>query len=525
MIKELLGRFGYRKLPPRRRRTFTAGVVNRLTADWNIYDTLIDADIYSAMPVIRARARDLCQNNDYARKYLLLCRMNIAGPTGFRFEPNVKEGGKPDKVANLKIAEAWADWSKREHCTVTGRLSFRQVQHLLVKSLARDGEYLVRKVRGPQFKYGYALQILEPDLLPIRLNAVLPNGNRIIMGVEVDSWRKPVAYYLASEREGASGVISSDYRQYERVPASEIYHDFDTDRAFQTRGVTWLASGIVSLKMLSAYEEAVLVKVRAAATTGGWFESKEGNEFEGDDKDAQGNDIISLEPGEWKRLPTGIVPHDVDPTYPTGLHTEYLKGNIRRTANGFGVAYSSLGNDLTDVNYSSIRAGLIDERDNWKGYQADVADGFLVPCYRDWLEMALLTENLNLPAVKFEKFNQPVFTGRRWAWVDPENDINAEVSQIENGLKTRGMTLAERGETVEEIFKELADEKKLAEEYGLTFGKEEKTTGAKNDEGNQSKNSKGDSGREAFPDVRPHSGNGKHGGEDDLAGVLLRGTR
>ena len=50
---------------------------------------------------------------------------------------------------------------------------------------------------------------------------------------------------------------------------------------------------------------------------------------------------------------------------------------------------------------------------------------------------ALLTGQIpNLPFSKFDKFNSPIFRGRRWKWVDPLKDITATIMAINNGLSS-----------------------------------------------------------------------------------------
>lgn len=463
-------------------RAYQGAAVNRLTNDWKPASVSADQDVFAAMRMLRGRARELCQNNDYARKYLLLARMNVCGPNGFKFQADVRtSSGDADIVANSKIQAAWENWGRAEHCTVTGRMSFRMVQDLAVRHLVRDGEFLARIIRAPEYKYGFALQILEPDTLNENLNVTLENGNEVIMGIEFDPMKRPIAYYFM-EASTIPAVFSSarTVRDHVRVPAEEIYHVFDAERALQSRGVSWFAASMYRLKMLTAYEDAALTKARVAAVTGGYFTSESGNEYEGPEQDEAGNQIMPLEPGEWVQLPAGIKPAPVDPNFPSTAHEPFTKGVLRGIASGLGVAYSSLANDLADVNYSSIRAGIVEERDVWRYVQGLVVERFLVPLYGDWLEAALLTENLELPFSNYENYLRPVFTGRRWAWVDPLSDAEAEIKQVAAGFKTRTEIIAERGENIEEIYRELAEEKQLAQKYGLNLEGLLNANGSKN---------------------------------------------
>jgi len=53
--------------------------------------------------------------------------------------------------------EGFKAWSKKGICEVTGKYSFRDIQNLVITSIARDGEVLVRYVRGADNEFGFAL--------------------------------------------------------------------------------------------------------------------------------------------------------------------------------------------------------------------------------------------------------------------------------------------------------------------------------------------------------------------------------
>jgi len=67
---------------------------------------------------------------------------------------------------------------------------------LVVEGLVRDGEVLIRHIRNADNAFGYSLQILEPDFLDEEFNTSNPdNGNRIVMGVELNNFNRPEAFW------------------------------------------------------------------------------------------------------------------------------------------------------------------------------------------------------------------------------------------------------------------------------------------------------------------------------------------
>jgi len=64
----------------------------------------------------------------------------------------------------------------------------------------------------------------------------------------------------------------------------------------------------------------------------------------------------------------------------------------------------------------------------------------------------------------------PQWKPRRWAWVDPLKDLQANIQAVESGLKSRRTIIAEGGGDVEDVFDQIALDNTLADEKGLKFG-------------------------------------------------------
>jgi lambda family phage portal protein len=149
-------------------------------------------------------------------------------------------------------------------------------------------------------------------------------------------------------------------------------------------------------------------------------------------------------------------------------------------SSGFNVSYNGLGNDLEGVNFSSIRAGVLDERDSWMDLQAFFIENVLEPIHDEWISMALLSGAMTLgsgkalPAVKLDQFKDHTFTGRRWQWVDPTKDGEANRLAVQDGSKSRTQVAAEQGRDFYEIVDELAQENEYAKSKGVTLGAVEK---------------------------------------------------
>lgn len=483
VLDNILSLVGYSRKPAEQpKRAYDGGKVNRSTNDWPTTPVSFDADIYRYLVALRTRARHLTKNTPHGRRFMRLLRMNIPGPKGFKFQSNivnVDASGKksPDKPANMIIEEAWKEFCKPENCTVTCRQSMRMLQHISIMHLGRDGEILIRIVRDKKSKFGIRLQMLEPEMLDEQYNnSNMPNNHRIVMGVELDEWRRPVAYHLKTrDSDNAIYGFSSSTVNHEAVPASEIIHCFDQESAFQTRGISWFTASMIAMHQNAENKKAGITRMRVASNSLGFLIPGEDstNQFQGTDTDTDGNIIVDNDPQGLTELPRGYKVEHWDTDYPGDMWEAFTKSIERSEASGLDVSYMSLTGDLNSTSYGSGRIGMLDEREGYKERQEFYIENVLYPIFTAWLESAMLGGKLvlnsgkSLPFSKFDKFNQPVYIGRRWAWIDPEKDAQAWLLLIKNKLKTRTQFHAEEGDDFEEIMAEIEEEEKIAADYNI----------------------------------------------------------
>lgn len=464
-LKDLFKKSGAAKL---KKRGFDGANVGRLFNDFVTSQRTADAEIRYNLKTLRNRCRELSRNNEYARRYLRLLKTNVVGDKGISLQVKaINADGSFDRIGNNIIEQQWKAWCRKGICTVDGRLSFVDAQNLMIESLARDGEVLIRLVNYNNNPDKFAIEFIEPDLIDEEKNERLKNGNTIRMGVEMDKYRRPIAYHILTQHPGEEAHGMAVGRFTERVEASKIIHIYDPDRAQQSRGVPWMSTAIASLKMLHGYREAELVAARTAASKMGFFTSPAGDGFLADDYEEQ-IPIMSAEPGSFHQLPTGVQFQSFDPQHPTSAFGEFEKSILRGIASGLGVSYYALANDLTSVSYSSIRAGELADRDFYKSLHRFTIDHFVQPIFRAWLTNAMTTGSVNLPINKYDKFaDAATFMGRGFSWVDPQKEIAANVMALKNGLISMQDIANNYGRDVEETFAQIARDKETAARFGL----------------------------------------------------------
>lgn len=455
-------------------RRFDAAAMNRLTASWVAADLEINDELRGDLDAIRARSRDAGRNHEYARKFLRMVQANVVGSKGFTLQSKIMDAADTtDTEAAGAVESSWSAWSEKGVCEISGRMDFVTLCRSLMIDLPRDGEYLVRIVTGAAARndFGFALQRLDVSRIDTNLNrAAMAGQNAIVMGVEIDDAGRTVNVYL--KRRGITGGWEHDI-----IPGRDIIHDFMPFEPEQVRGLPWMHAALRRMNDLNGYREAAVIAARVGASKMGFYTVNPDADPDqlAEGYQADGVPFTSSEPAEFGVLPSGIGFQPYDPAYPHEQFDAFCKASLRGISSAIGVSYNGLANDLEGVNFSSIRSGVQDERDEWMVIQNWFISSFLRPVFLRWLSAALARQQIRLangsplPLVKFDKFKAHQWQPRRWAWVDPLKDVQATLKEVGNGLDTLTDACARKGIDLEDVLATKAREKKLMEKYGVTM--------------------------------------------------------
>lgn len=460
--------------PTKVRNAYAAGRMTRTTEDWGTSNSSADLDLWANLWALRGRARRLSTNNPLVRKYLRMCQKNIIGHNGMQLQMKVpmKKGKKLNKKLSLEIERAFLKWGRRDCCTVTGKMTWKQAQRFAVQQWKRDGECIVRMVTYDRNPFNFALQFIDPDQLDLNyFNYLMPNGNQIRMGVETDPYGKPVAYHLWN-RHPAEYSTAPQFRI--RVPAEEIVHLYSEERVGQTRGYPEMSASMIAVHMIGKYSEAEIIAARTAAEKQGFFESTASDEGYDGPRDNEDRITMKAEPGLLEQLPAGVTFKPWDSQHPTQAFPYFMKSQTRMAGAGLDVSYESLANDREGVNYSSIRAGLLDERDTWRIEQDIVEDTFCRAISERWLEHAWLAGQVKFDGLPSDYYEYANFHARGWPWVDPLKDIQAALLAVENGYVPQSQQMGENGNDFEETIDTIKYEQDYIKESGVVLGTDTK---------------------------------------------------
>lgn len=352
--------------------------------------------------------------------------------------------------------EAWTDTADAD-----GQTDFYGLQASAVRSMVVSGEAFILLINQPG---GLKLRLIDPEQVDASHTAQLTNGAQIIQGIEIDATGRRIAYHVFDERPGH---LTGFKRDRKRIPAEDICHLFRPLWPGQMRGISFFAPVLLRMSDHDGTRDAQQVRQRAGAMLAAFIRTNDaaGAPMEGDQS---GSSLTGgLEPGTMKYLAPG---EDIVFSNPPAIGMDaiaFMKLTEREIAVGLGVPAHLLGGDLSDVNYSSVRAGLVAFRERVEALQHSVlVYQFLRKVYQRWVTIEVLQGNVK---TTIDEALPAVWVTPRPTWVDPLKDAEAEILLVNNGMKSRREVVASRGIDVEALDIEIAADQARAKALGLTF--------------------------------------------------------
>ena len=464
-----------RRRPANYQRSFSGAKGGNLVASWTSTPTNIDSALVGGLSALRARSRDLMRNDPHARRFRSMVQGNVVGPRGIGFSSLVANPGKgntPDSAARDSIESGWKSWLGK--CDFKDQMHLVDIERLLMGIIPTDGEAFIRLRRGSGY-FGLQLEIIDSELIDVRHNASLPDGRKIVMGVEKDAAGRVLAYHVGEPPPSAYSPYYTMANNPKRIPADEMRNLFVREEAGQTRGIPWMAAVMLRLNMLDGYMEAALVAARTGAAKALAIITADGD-YIGDDVDDDGSPIIDLSaPGVAWNLRDGQRIETYDPSYPHGEMESFIKICLREVASGvgYGVSYNLMSGDLEGVSFSSIRHAIIEEQGQWMAIQEWMIRTFMQPIFDEWVFQAVgrgaLTIGTNPLRVKdMDRYERCAWQPRRWQWIDPLKDVTANIKAIEAGLKSRSDVIRDISERdPDDVWSEVEAENMKLQEHGV----------------------------------------------------------
>ena len=456
----------------RQRRSYAASRINNQNANWSTQPTGANWEQRESQDSLRARSRQASKDNGVVKNLWTIMQSNVIGHKGIRLQCRASFGEGRLKVdLNKRIEDAWRDWGHAETCTLSGKLSWKGVQKLVLRQALCDGEFLVQMIEDVTNPYGFSLKVWDVNWLDTTFNETPPGRNRIIMSVEVDDNDKPVAYWLT--QPPTETTFRQEARRRVRITADQMIHSgpICMDES-QTRFAPWLHAGLLNAKNMQGYEQGVIQSARMAGNVFGFIEqdvsdgSEEWTGPESDDGtvkqptvDVRNLGMTFLNPGQKFS--------QIDPKQPTQNHSAFMKTEGIHFGASVSVPYFLLFGDWEATNFSSSRGGLGEAKQIWKDLQEFVAEKLCRRIFHEWLKRAWLYGKIEMTAGNYQELHNPKWIPRGWDYIDPTKDAAADVLRLQNRLITPSEILTERGEDYNEFLDRWAADRELAAARGI----------------------------------------------------------
>lgn len=433
---------------------------NRLNSDWNTTGSGANTEIGAGLPTLRNRSSDLARNNPHAISAL-------EGLTA-----NIISSGIRARWADDRVQALWDAWCV--DADVSSDLGFAGLQTLMVRSWLERGDVVIRR-RWRRIEDGLAvpfqIELLEGDFIDHQQNGPTRIGGRIVQGVEFDPIGRRLAYWLHKSHPGESGVWAMPSGSVAPIDAADIAHLYRATRPGQVRGVPWLSAVIELLRNLERYEAAERNRKRSQAGIVGVVTPRDDVVYDEDSTDAvgavvtdsDGNPVDEIEPNSWYVARNGSGIQFSQPVSDAGF-TDYLRTQLRTAASGAVMPYEVLTRDLSQVNYSSIRLGLVEFQRLIKALQTQIVIPLALQKVARWFLEAGIASGKIAPGTPLPKWVLP-----EREEIDRETAIKSAILAIRAGLASRADHVAANGGDAGEVLKEIIDDLTALDAAGITL--------------------------------------------------------
>lgn len=427
------------------RNFYAAAKQNRTTEGWTSVTAGAETTNRASRDVIRARARDLERNSDVMGGLIHPMTSNITG-IGFQLQCKVlAEDGAENDAFNTKVEALWRQWCRPQNCDIRQLRSFAEILELIVRRRFVDGGILVLKITEND---SFRLQVLEVDRLDTSIASYTEAGSQISRrvegGIEVDEYSRPVAYHIR-------GNTDLPETQSRRVLSKDVIYLPVLTRAEQVREVSPLSSSLSRIDDINEFISSALMKERVLSYLGVFVENSQpgggfGRGF-GLPAEPKKSQELSLEQGMITYLAPGEKVQTISPAGVSSTAGEMLRTTQRLTGSGQGLSYEAASRDMSQVNYSSARQGMLDDRKTYGSWQTYLIDHFLTPIYEEWLDWMIFSKRLKLPhgVLSPEEYRRHVWIRPGWDWIDPLKEANANRVALETYQTTLQEICASKG--------------------------------------------------------------------------------
>lgn len=445
------------------RMAYDAGLGGRGNRNWHAYNDSAENMDSPERDMIRARARDLERNSDICQSLVRAYRRNVIGK-GYTLQARTDSESLNDELEAL-----WKEWTRPHNCDVTGMQSFNQLLRMLVTRKRVDGGILILKRYTDTGVIPLQLQCVEVDELDSTQTTPHEKGNVVVGGIEYNSYRRPVGYYIRQYVMDGWQLKEPVY-----VPAKDVIFYMSKNRPSQIREMSDLTATMPRIRDANEFITAVSVKERVAACLGVLIKRTvpTGMGRTGGAPQSVNYAEKALAPGMILEMGAGDDAQVINPGSSASDATGFLKTLYSLIGAGQGLSYEVTSRDMSRSNYSSARQGYIEDEVTYAEEIELLKDCVLREIYEAFVISAVLSGKVKIDNFWQNKrvYMQHEFVGTPRRWIDPSKEVNASVTAVKAGQKTFKQAAAENGRDWKEMIDDTIEVLDYAKSKGFDLG-------------------------------------------------------
>lgn len=510
-----------------------ASRIRRDVAGWHATRGSADSDLLPDLPELQYRARDIRRNNGFAHGIVQTAVDNVVG-SGLRLS------SQPDYLALQRIdasfTKEWADewgvqyeslfhewwWSTACHAgdTLTGDMLTEQV----LFSKLDNGGSLTLPLWIPDRGDGFATKLQTVEIDRLTNPNGQPNSTNLRGGIEFDGLGVPLFYNIRRGHPGDMLFLSNNLNSmtWERIPRRtsfgrlRVIHDFDGDRADQTRGKPLLSAVLDQFKNLDRYVKAeIQAALMNAMIWGAITTPLEHDEivelFKGDEAaymKARADHAVRMQAGTLATLFPGDKLESFLPQRPAAQFGVFTKNIEAIISVGADMPYELAKKDFSQSNYSNTRAAMLEAWRSFNRRRDRLGAGWLDPINGLFMEEMVNAGRIEAPRYyEFRRaYQRCIWIGPGRGYVDKTKEVTGDLLSLDGNVNTLQRICAEQGLHWREVLDQRATERKYAESIGLPSLAATSVRVTSQENPQQGEAGPGNSGNSGGPDNQPQQG-------------------
>ncbi|KZL17684.1 Phage portal protein, lambda family [Pseudovibrio axinellae] len=430
-------------------------------SNWRPSSNSPDTDIQANAATLRARSRDLINNNKYVESAVSTHVDNFVG-TGI-----IPRAASNNPDLNQRINDAWDLWVEKS--APDGQLDFYGQQGQLCAGLVGSGEMFGRR-RTRRFLderlVPMQVQVFESEFIDESKREASSKNRQIVSGIEFDKIGARTGYWMYSSHPNDANGFGGGQATSKLIKSADVFHLYEPKRT-QVRGLPWTTPIIIDAKEYRDYEGAELVRKLTEACLVGSLDIGEEQISETDATvgvgvfDTDGNRIEQIEPG-LIYLTRGKGQLNFNAPAVGGNTEQFTRLSLRGISAGMRAPYELVAKDFGQVNYSSGRSALVAYRAFVRRCQKHLMIHQVCrPVWRWFLEMA------HLVGIAPEEPIPVMWTLPIFEHINPIDDVRADLIAIRSGMKTLQQVITERGGNPRKVLEEIQEANVLLDDMGI----------------------------------------------------------